>query len=201
MIVPLGPEHVEQAAALHCETLTGLLSELGPSAARAFYSGCVRSGGAAGFVFLRERRVRGFVFGSVHPENLKGAAARSNPIGIISGVLFGTLRRPSAFVRLIKSMSGPDEGSYDCRVPELTYLAVSPECRTAGLGGQLVAAFTKAMRDAGAPAYELSVDEGNEPAVAFYEKQGFEQVGRYREFGRIHRRFRLRLDGPAARGR
>ena len=99
----------------------------------------------------------------------------------------------------MRSFKGPDEGSFDPRQPELTYLAVSPEQRKSGIGGSLVDAFTQAMRDISVPAYELSVDDDNERAVAFYEGRGFKLLGRYREFGTLHRRYRLRASSSPAK--
>ena len=197
MIAPLGPEHVDQVAKLHCAALTGLLSELGETAARAFYTGCVRTGASAGFVDLQQGEVRGFVLGSVHPGKVKRAVAGDNPAGILAGLLRGVLRRPAALGWILKSFHGPDEGGYDGESPELTYLAVSSASRGSGIGKSLVAAFTRAMREAGVPAYELSVDDANERAAAFYEGRGFTSIGRYREFGVLHRRYRLQFIPPS----
>lgn len=198
MIAPLRPEHIDQVAELHCATLTGLLSELGAPAARAFYSGCLRSRSAAGFVHLRQEKVCGFVLGSVHPDQLKRAVMRVNPAGTLAGIFLGVLRRPAAAAWLLRSIKGPDEGRYDPRAPELTYLSVSADCRKDGIGGGLVDAFTQAMRDASVPAYELSVDDANAGAIAFYEGRGFREAGRYREFGALHRRYRLQISSPPA---
>ncbi len=192
-IVPFGPEHAEQVAALHCAALTGLLTELGLPAARAYYAGCARAGSAIGFVHVQGGKVRGFVLGSVDPERLRRAAALASPLRTLAGIFLGALRRPGSLPRLIGSFRGPDEGGFDRAAPELTYLAVAPERRGSGLGGQLVDAFTRALRGAGISAYELSVDEENRGAIAFYEARGFESAGRYREFGAAHRRCRLRL--------
>ncbi len=73
----------------------------------------------------------------------------------------------------------------------MTYLAVSPERQGGGIGERLVGSFTQAMRGSGVSAYALSVDENNERAIAFYEKIGFKLIGRYREFGALHCRYRL----------
>ncbi len=193
MIVPLALEHVEAVAGLHGAALTGLLKDLGPSATRAFYAGAVKSGAATGFVFLDGGAVRGFVFGSRRPDGLKGAAARANPLGLLAGTALGIARRPSCLASLARSFRGPDEGGYDARAAELTYLAVSADARKGGIGRGLVDAFSGALRAAGVPAYELSVDEANAGAAAFYESLGFAEVDRYREFGTVHRRYRLTL--------
>ncbi len=38
-LVPVGPEHVQQISALHCEIMPGLPSILGTSVTRAVYEG------------------------------------------------------------------------------------------------------------------------------------------------------------------
>lgn len=196
MIEPLAKRHVNRVAELHGAALTGLLTALGPAAARAFYVGCCRAGAATGFVYMDAGQVQGFVLGSAHPDSLNAVVLRANPFGVLAGLLAGVLRRPTALRWILKSSGGPDEGSYDRTSPELTYLAVARGARGGGVGRQLVDAFTGAMRKAGAPAYELSVDDDNEGAIAFYERNGFVLLGRYREFGIRHRRYR-RATAPA----
>jgi len=193
VIVPLAKSHVRDVARLHCETLTGLLTELGEPAARAFYSGSVRVGSARGFVDAEGGTILGFVFGSVRPADLKKEIFRRNPFGTVAGLVSGSLRKPSAFGFLLKSFKGPDEGTYDSACAELTYLAVAQGSRKSGAGRRLVEAFSGAMRDAHVPSYELSVDGDNAGAIRFYETLGFKLVGRYREFGIAHGRYRLEL--------
>lgn len=198
MIVPMDKTHVRQVARLHCATLTGLLTELGAPAARAFYAGCVRVGSARGFVDVEDGAVRGFVLGSLRPADLKKEVFRRNPLGVIVGLKLAVLRKASLLAYLYRSFQGPDEGSYDDRCPELTYLAVAEESRKTGAGRRLVDAFTVAMKDAPVSEYELSVDDDNAGAIRFYENLGFKEVGRYREFGIAHRRYRLEV-GPSTR--
>jgi ribosomal protein S18 acetylase RimI-like enzyme len=195
MIARLGKEHVREVARLHRANLTGLLSRLGLPAINAFYAGCVRTSAAIGFVYLERGLVRGFVLGSLHPGDLKQEALRKNPFDTLAGLCLGIMRHPSSLVFLLKSFRGPDEGAYDDHVPELTYVAVSSENRGSGIGRVLVNAFTNEMRKSGIAAYELSVDDDNSAAISFYEGLGFVLCGRYREFGLLHRRYRLNI-GP-----
>ena len=194
-------EHVAEAARLHCAGLTGLLSRLGLPAARAFYSGCVMSGSAHALVALDGGALLGHVLGSVHPDRLSGDVLRANPFGVLAGVGYGAVRHPSVLPWLVKHRRGPHEGSYDRAGAELTYLAVAPDSRGRGIGRDLVDAFTEAMREAGVSAYELSVDDDNRAAISLYERMAFEPVGRYREFGIMHRRYRLslRIEGERTR--
>ena len=195
MIVALGPEHLGGVSRLHCASLTGLLSSLGLRATRAFYAGALKTPLAIGFVCTEGGTLRGHVFGSARPDRLRAEVLRANRLEVLVGLCLGVARRPSVLKNLLRSGQGPDDGTYDPRQPELTYLAVAPESRGAGIGRQLVAVFGEAMRQAGAQAYELSVDDENHSAIVFYERLGFRLAGRYSEFGIVHRRYRLEL-GP-----
>jgi ribosomal protein S18 acetylase RimI-like enzyme len=71
----------------------------------------------------------------------------------------------------------PDEPGYgyvDDTTPELS-VAVVPSRRRHGLGQELMDALLAAAREAGHEAVSLSV-EADSPAVAFYERNGFERV-------------------------
>ena len=193
LIEPLGPQHLDDVARLHCASLTGLLSSLGPQATRAFYAGALKSPLMVGFVCTEGETLRGHVFGSTRPDRLRADVLRANRLQVLAGLCLGFARRPSVLRLIFQGSHGPDEGIYDPRQPELTYLAVTSESRGAGIGRQLVAAFGEAMLHAGVPAYELSVDDENRPAIIFYERLGFRLVGRYSEFGIVHRRYRLEL--------
>ncbi len=193
-IAPMAPEHVRAVAQLHCATLPGLLSELGVSAATAYYDGCMRGRLAAAFVALEDDEVQGFVLGSSQPAALQREVLRANPIGVFRGIAVGILRRPRALLWLVGSRVGPEEGQVDTGMPELTYLAVSPGLRGSGIGRQLVNAFTGAMRREGIGAYELSVDDDNRTAIGFYERLGFRQSAHYREFGAGHVRYTYRIE-------
>jgi ribosomal protein S18 acetylase RimI-like enzyme len=133
------------------------------------------------------------VFGSTRPDRLRADVLRLNRLQVLAGLCIGVARRPSALRLILSSGHGPDEGTFDPRQPELTYLSVASDSRNAGIGRRLVATFGEAMRRAGAHAYELSVDDENLIAISVYERLGFRLVGRYREFGIVHRRYRLEL--------
>jgi ribosomal protein S18 acetylase RimI-like enzyme len=198
VIVAFAPAHVEAVARLHCARLTGLLTRLGLPAARAYYAACAQTAEATGFVVLEDGIVRGFVLGSARPAFLREAVQRMNPLRLSLAVAWGVLRRPASLMSLLRSRKGPDEGSYDPSDAELTYLAVSAEAEGSGAAAMLVAAFTRAIREAGLPSVALSVDDGNLRAIAFYERLGFRREGSYREFGTLHHRYRLESGGAAA---
>lgn len=70
--------------------------------------------------------------------------------------------------------SEPGYGFVDEQTPELS-IAIVPSRRRHGLGQELMDALLEAARAEGASAVSLSV-EADSPAVAFYERNGFQQV-------------------------
>ncbi|MEK7402217.1 MAG: GNAT family N-acetyltransferase [Gemmatimonadota bacterium] len=196
-ITTLRAEHVRSVADLHVASLTGLLTALGAPAARAYYAGCAESPLSTAFVAMDGNAVRGFVAGSQWPRLLKREVLARKPLAVVAAVAIGVVRRPTVLPLVRESFRGPAPDSYDPGVAELTYLSVAPELRRGGIGRQLVDAFSAAMRKRGAPLYELSVDDNNHAAASFYESLGFERVGRYREFGIDHRRYRLNIEKAA----
>jgi ribosomal protein S18 acetylase RimI-like enzyme len=90
----------------------------------------------------------------------------------------------AAWLRLFKS-SEPGYGFVDEQTPELS-IAVVPSRRRHGLGQELMDALLDAARAAGHRAVSLSV-EADSPAVAFYERNGFERV-REQDGGVVMRR-------------
>jgi len=184
---------VPEVVALHGEALGGLLSRLGKEALRAYYTACARSPSATALVARDSAGLLGFVLGTANPGKLRREVIGREPVRVLSGVALGALRRPSTIPWLLKSFSGPDSGDYDSTVAELTYLAVQPKRRGGGVGRQLVAAFSEAMRAAGRTRFELSVQDGNREAAEFYERLGFTRVGEYVEFGQRHFRYAMTL--------
>jgi ribosomal protein S18 acetylase RimI-like enzyme len=197
-IEQLSSRDVADVAALHGESLTGLLARLGPRARRAYYAACATSPFATGFVARSSEGLEGFVLGSANPAELRREVIGRDPLRFLAGIAAGVLRRPSNLRWLMKISRGPDSGHYDAKVPELIYLAVSPLRRGSGIGRQLVAAFTDAMRTQGHSRFELSVDADNREATRFYKRLGFERVGEYDEFGTRHVRYAMTL-GKALR--
>jgi len=68
----------------------------------------------------------------------------------------------------------PGYGFVDEQTPELT-IAVVPSKRKHGVGQELLDALLERARADGVAAVSLSVEQGS-PAVAFYERNGFEPV-------------------------
>ena len=81
----------------------------------------------------------------------------------------------AAWLRLFTT-DEPGYGFVDEQTPELT-IAIVPSRRRHGLGQELIDALLEKARAEGHAAVSLSV-EADSPAVAFYERNGFEPVGK-----------------------
>lgn len=191
MIEPFTGKYLDAVVDLHYKSLTGLLRDLGPRAIRAFYTGAIDSESAIAFVVTEHGALRGFVFGSDHPELLKRDVLKNNFFQVFLGICLGVVCKPSTLVSLWSTGKDSKDRDYDTRVAELTYLAVDEESRTAGLGRRLVERFGQALGERGISAYELSVDADNAAAIDFYQRMKFQPLGEYREFGVNHIRYRM----------
>ena len=80
----------------------------------------------------------------------------------------------AAWYRLFEA-ENPGYGFVDENTPELS-IAVVPSARGTGLGSALLKALMARAREDGYNAISLSVEKDN-PAVALYERHGFERIG------------------------
>ena len=192
MLEPFNSSHVNAVTQLHLCNLTGLLRDLGPGATRAYYKGAACSSSAIALVYMQESSLLGFVLGSANPQGLRREILTNNFFQTLVGTCSGVIRKPSTLRSLLSSFL-LDSDDYDSRAAELIYLAVDQNQRSSGVGKQLVERFSQKLSESGVTAYELSVDADNENAIRFYDRLGFVEVNRYREFGIEHTRYRMEL--------
>jgi ribosomal protein S18 acetylase RimI-like enzyme len=192
MLERIRNEHVVAVAELHGQALPGLLSMLGHAAVRATYDGYLASPRGVGFVDLELGALSGFVVGSETPGLWRRDAVRANAGGILLGVTAGLVKDPRA-IRPFVELALPSGDPLDPDEPELTYLAVAERARRGGVATRLFTAFADALRARGARAFELSVEEENHSAVAFYLARGMRRARDYRQFGKLYQRYRLEL--------
>jgi [ribosomal protein S18]-alanine N-acetyltransferase len=80
----------------------------------------------------------------------------------------------AAWYRLFRR-DHPGYGFVDEETPELA-VAVVPNRRGRGIGDALINALCERARAESYGALSLSVEKGNEPLLAFYERHGFERL-------------------------
>ena len=74
---------------------------------------------------------------------------------------------------MLKFGSGPSTWEVGDRSAEIETIAVLPEVRSSGVGGQLMDAAIAAAEEAGVKAIGVGVVHTNQEAIQFYERAGF----------------------------
>lgn len=67
---------------------------------------------------------------------------------------------------------------------DMMNVAVHPDFRRRGIGELLVNALVESLRQQGSRCLTLEVRASNDPAIALYEKLGFSQIGRRKNYYR-----------------
>ncbi len=124
-----------------------------------------------------DEEITGFIVGYYDPGSFyRFFSAKKFRIALsMAGAL---VRNPFLLPRVLASKaqadtSARDEG-YSEGIVELASVAVDPETEGQGIGGRLVRAFIERSSDRGARAIYLTTDlKDNDPALKFYEKNGF----------------------------
>lgn len=178
MIAPMLTKHCDAIAALHCERLGGLLTQLGPRATAAIYRGYLASPACVAFVDMDGGVLRGFVLGATRPDVMRKDALKANGGRILAWTGVAAAKRP----RLLPWLIGKD-APFDATAAELTYIAA--RAPGGGVGSALLDAFAAAV-----PRFELSVEATNEGAIRFYEARSLRLVSTYEQFGTAYRRYR-----------
>lgn len=116
----------------------------------------------------------GFVAHSADMSGLYKSMIKKRLIPFAWYALGGFIRRPSAFMRLIRAFLKPGESKREENYVELASIGVSPEHKSRGIGSLLIQHLIE-NTDLTKYAYiSLETDaENNEGANCFYQKNGF----------------------------
>lgn len=105
-----------------------------------------------------------------------------------------SLRFPNTYYRLVDQTGATPEGEMPAAgftlvraapgEEELLLIAVDPDCRGHGLGGELLRLFAEDARTRGAEKVFLEM-RSNNPAQSLYLANGFEPIGRRRDYYRL----------------
>ena len=139
----------------------------------------IRRGGRQDVRFLRDMLHHAYYWRERSPKDEPGPVARyvkglgrrgdTVLIAVEDGFAVG-----AAWYRLFRR-DHPGYGFVDEETPELA-IAVVPSRRGRGIGEALLDALCERARTERYSALSLSVERGNEPLLAFYEKHGFTRV-------------------------
>jgi len=188
----LSDRQIKEICEIHQEAIPSLLGKLGNSFIKRYYQLAASSPDAISVCALDPAgRVLGWAVGSADPSALF-SGMRTDLWWFIKGVTFATIRKPSLVIDFASQLLPNSANKMSARQIELTYIAVHPDSRSAGVGERLLATFLDHARVYGAQSCVLSVEVENITAERFYKKHGFSVLTTFQEGNyRRHRMFLL----------
>lgn len=160
---------------------TEFLTSLGPQFLTWYYKHAIRSSTSVCFVAVQGPQVVGFVCGSHDLAEADQSLLQQNADSLKAALSIIT-RRPQKLVALAKRFLWlrTERGELvPCDI-ELASLCADPDAQGKGVGRKLVQAFAREAESLGCETISLTTNEhGNDNVRRFYEKLGFELVGRF----------------------
>ncbi|MCD6519782.1 MAG: GNAT family N-acetyltransferase [Anaerolineae bacterium] len=184
-IVPLRPEHAEAVAAIHAEGQPGtFLTSLGMPFLRALYTAMASSPSCLGFVAVEKGEVIGIVVGTLTPGSVFKELLLGEGPGLILSTLGALFRHPRLIPRVLQTALYPGQAHAGPGEAEVLYFGVRADRRGEGIGRALFGRMIEVLRERGARAVGLTVDESNQVAKRFYRRWGMTPVHTFTLYGR-----------------
>jgi len=174
---------ISQVVEVHIQAFPGFfLTTLGPAFLRAMYRAFLLNAGTIFVVDEIKGKIQGFAVGLAQASGSDARMALRARPPMALALVPALLRNPLPVARRIAgqliSSGGQPEAACDSAV--LRSIGVLPEAKGGGSAGRLLEAFERMAGERGASTIALTTDaEGNERAIAFYQKNGYAV---YREF-------------------
>jgi hypothetical protein len=182
------PEHLADVCRLHHAAMgNSLWAQLGHSFLRQVYDGLIEHPDFIGFVYQEGGRVRGFIAGTGNgPRMLRDVMRRRAP-RLALATARGLLRRPKAARHLLetlryfrKSSLGPG----DEVVAESMFCTFEPELRGKRISGLINKLLFDELAGRGHRYVKITTEADNQGAVRQLTSWGFEQMSRFRFYGK-----------------
>lgn len=184
MIIPMERRHASEVAELHYKSVKSLLQNIGKQMCVIFYENILKSGKNFGFVYVKNSKVLGFIFGTEDSSKLL-----KNP-RILFGLGMGLIKKPflikSIFPRLNQKLQTG---------PELSYVAIDlkaiamlrrkePNFKDKRIGDQFGVLMKKEFKRRGFPYFINWIEENNKASLAFSLRHGSKIVGEFWDDGK-----------------
>ena len=166
---------------IHMKTFEGFfLTFLGRGFLRQMYTSYCLHEPSELYVAEEDGKPLGFVAYSADMSGLYKFMIKKKLIPFAWYALGGFLRRPSAFMRLVRAFLKPGESRREENYIELSSIGVSPEVKSRGVGSMLISHVKDSVDFDTYEYISLETDaENNELANHFYKKNGFVLVREY----------------------
>jgi GNAT superfamily N-acetyltransferase len=191
----LKDNQLKQLAQLHYSVMHTLLADLGLPMVLRYYHIARSDNSVVGICALdHSNKIIGWTMGSPHPDRIN-SALRSHLLWFAFQMLRVLSTRPLILLQLISSvLSSSTETEMKSDAIELTYIGVTTDKRSRGLGRDLLNAFIRVSSETGYRSVILSVEKDNGPAIALYQKAGFKITKTFSEGSYERHRMELTLE-------
>ena len=187
---PIDPgeeETLRRVAALHAETFPeGMIRQAGDDLVFLYYRDLAASPESGVIGAFEAGELAGYVAYTCDNRNLDELLHEVKR-RLRKRLLSGRLRPLAALRSAWKRWKGRNVRG----MAELAAIAVDPNHRRGGLGGELVRGMEERLRERGCTSYCVFTD--NLEGIRFYEKQGFETVFRFRWSGKESACYRRKI--------
>ena len=192
------PEDASAAADLHLEGQPNtFLTSLGRTFLVALYSEMAVSPYCFGYVAVDGGEVIGVVTGTVDSGAVFKDLVLRRGFKLALPVMASLLRHPSLIPKVVQTFVYPSQTRIEPGETEMLYLASRADRRGEGIGHALYWAFVEGSRQRGFKMMGLCVDESNQVAVRFHERQGMDLERTFMMYGRPFRWYTLPLNGES----
>jgi ribosomal protein S18 acetylase RimI-like enzyme len=184
-VEPLTISHAQRVAEIHASALAGdFLPSLGVPFLAELYRGILGLGLGFGFVTTSESGVSGFVLASDDTSALFRTVMMKRAIALGMRLLPALVRRPTLLRNIIETFTYPEQEGKVPVAAELVVIAVDATMRSKGQGAALCDALDADFRRRAILRYKVTVNQSNDGANRFYQRQGFQLADSFRLYGR-----------------
>lgn len=173
MTAEVTTENISDIALIHKKNLPSLLAYYPVKFIEKFYLNQLTKESSVFICFRQENEIAGFVFGTTDLKAMFESFIAENKFYFILETFKVLLKRPEYILYLAESFLLKKENPHDSQT-QLVYIASSKNHEKKGIGKSLLEAFEKEIK-LRENHYELEVEQNN-PALSFYQKNGFQTV-------------------------
>lgn len=184
-IRPMQFRDAARVAELH-EAAMGqsLWAQLGLPFLRELYKALVDCPFFIGFVYVEDGEVKGFIAGTTNTQALYDDLFRRRVIFIAPAALLGVLRRPWAIRPLAETALYTKRSGVQDVAAESLFCSFVPNLRGKRVSGHINKVLFDELRARGADRVKISTEQSNEAAIRQLTSWDFEEVHRFRFYGK-----------------
>ena len=196
-IRPMAPGDLDHVCRLHAAAMgNSLWARLGQFFLRQVYAGLVAHPDFLGHVYLERGRVRGFIAGTENGPRMLRQVARSRAVRLAAATALGLLRDPGALRPLLETaryFSRSSVPGAEAILAESMFCSFEPNLRGKRVSGLINKVLFDELLSRGHSQVKITTEADNAGAIRQLTSWGFEELGRFRFYGKQMLTWRLDL--------